>query len=417
MARVFRIEGDRKEIRERERRAKDPRERERLQAIRMGMSGNYTMEEIAEAVGRARSAVGRWAGWYRERGIDGLLERSKPPGNKPAINEKIRKELEAGLSEGRWKRGKEIRAWLAGHHGIEMSIHGVYYWLGKVGGVLKVPRKTHVRKDAVAAAAFKVELAQRLEKLGVPREAKVRVWMVDEHRYGLISVLRKVWTLRGHKPTAPYQTKYQWGHLYAALEVEGENSAEFFFSPTVSLEVSDFFLRQLAETDENAHHIVIWDGAGFHQKPGLHPIPERVHLLQLPAYSPELNPVEKLFDQLKDAIGNHIFDTLDDIEASIVSLLSTFWENAKIVSSLIGRGWLQSQTNSSSPILRPVLNWSWYQAFSIMAEAVGLAAPVSLRSARTAFSSHWNFSRRRWRKMAEGVGLPTRRRPAVWLCG
>lgn len=322
----------------------------------MGMSGNYTMEEIAEAVGRARSAVGRWAGWYRERGIEGLLDRSKPPGNKPAVSEEVRAELESGLREGRWKRGKEVRAWLASSHGIEMSIQGVYYWLGKVGGVLKVPRKTHARKDAAAAESFKVELADRLGKLAVPRASKVRVWMVDEHRYGLISVLRKVWTLRGHKPAAPYQSKYQWGHLYAALEVEGENSAEFFFSPTVSLEASDFFLRQLAESDEAAHHIVIWDGAGFHQKPRRHPIPERIHLLQLPAYSPELNPVERLFDQLKDEIGNHLFDSLDDIEAAIAKLLSTFWENTKIVSSLIGRGWLRSQTNSSFPILRPVFN-------------------------------------------------------------
>lgn len=184
----------------------------------------------------------------------------------------------------------------------------------------------------------------------------MRIWMVDEHRYGLISVLRKVWTLRGHKPVAPYQTKYQWGHLYAALEVGGENSTEFFFSPTVNLEVSDFFLRQIAQSDEQAHHIVIWDGAGFHPKTGRHPIPERIHLLQLPAYSPELNPVEKLFDQLKDEIGNRIFTTLDDIEKAIVQLLQTFWEAPSNVCSLIGNGWLLAQTNNTSNRYRPALN-------------------------------------------------------------
>jgi transposase len=193
-----------------------------------------------------------------------------------------------------------------------------------------------------------------MKKLGVPAGAKVRIWVADEHRYGLISVVRKVWTLRGHKPVAPYQSKYQWGHLYAALEVGAENASEFLFSPTVSLEASDFFLRQLAESDETAHHIVIWDGAGFHQKPGLHPIPDRIHLLQLPAYSPELNPVEKLFDQLKDHIGNRLFQTLDDIEAAIVELLSSFWADLKNVASLIGDGWLLTQANSSALPYRPV---------------------------------------------------------------
>ncbi len=355
MGKKFRIDGDLVEVKAAEKAATERRDIEKLQAVRMGMSGNYTMEEVAEAVGRARSAVGRWASWYREAGIAGLLERKKPPGNDPSLSPELFEVFKEGLRQGRWKRAKEVRAWLSEDHGVQLSLKGVYYWLGKVGGVLKVPRKTHARKDEVAALAFKEELAQRLQALDLPSEAKVRVWMVDEHRYGLISVIRKVWTLRGVKPTAPYQTKYQWGHLYAALEIDGDNASEFFFSSTLSLEVSDFFLRQLAESDESAHHVIIWDGAGFHQKAGSHPLPERIHVLQLPAYSPELNPVEKLFDQLKDEIGNALFDTLDDIEAAIVGLLKQFWESPANVNTLIGQGWLLSQTNSSSKLLRPIL--------------------------------------------------------------
>ncbi|HEY8903282.1 MAG TPA: transposase [Chthoniobacterales bacterium] len=112
----------------------------------------------------------------------------------------------------------------------------------------------------------------------------------------------------------------------------------------------------MAESDEFAHHIVIWDGAGFHPKVGTHKTPERIHLLQLPAYSPELNPVEKLFDQLKDEIDNQLFATLDDIEAAIAQMLSSFWSDLRNVASLIGRGWLLAQTNSSSISHRPVLN-------------------------------------------------------------
>lgn len=51
MAKLLRIEGDERELRELERAPKDPRQREKLQAIRMGTSGAYTMEEIAQAVG------------------------------------------------------------------------------------------------------------------------------------------------------------------------------------------------------------------------------------------------------------------------------------------------------------------------------------------------------------------------------
>ena len=336
---------------------RDYRTRQRLKAIRLGMLGEMTMAEVAEKVEVSRATIGTWSKAFRKGGIQAVIQSAwEKCGRKAQLNDKVQNALVAELAAGTFKRAKEAQAWLEREQGIKMGIKGVYYWLGKVGGVLKVPRKTHVRKDAVAATAFKSELADRLGQLQVPAGGPVRIWMVDEHRYGLISVLRKVWTLRGHKAVAPYQTKYQWGHLYAALEVGGENSTEFFFSPTVNLEVSDFFLRQIAQSDEQAHHIVIWDGAGFHPKTGRHPIPERIHLLQLPAYSPELNPVEKLFDQLKDEIGNRIFTTLDDIEKAIVQLLQTFWEAPSNVCSLIGNGWLLAQTNNTSNRYRPALN-------------------------------------------------------------
>lgn len=331
------------------------RDRQRLKAIRLGVLGQSTMEEVAAKVGVSRATIGTWSQLFREGGIEAVLRTAfEQRGRKARLSEAIQEELKKRLRAGSFKRAKELRAWLGQEHGINLSLEGTYYWLGKVGGVLKVPRKTHVKKDAAKAEAFKSELANRLAGLGVPAEKRVRVWMVDEHRYGLISVLRKVWTLRGHQPTAPYQTKYEWGHLYTALEVDGENASEFFFSPSVSLELSDHFLHQLAASDPDAHHVVIWDGAGFHQKPGLHPVPDRVHLLQLPAYSPELNPVEKFFDQLKDEIGNRLFQTLDQIEAAIGVLLIAFWEDTTRVRSLIGQGWLLAQTNSSSRTMSPV---------------------------------------------------------------
>lgn len=180
--------------------------------------------------------------------------------------------------------------------------------------------------------------------------------MADEHRYGRMSVVRKVWTLRGHQPKVPHQSRYEWGYLHAALEVGGSGGFEAFFSSTVGLDLSTCFLEQLAESDPQAEHIVIWDGAGFHPKAGRHPLPERVHVVQLPPYRPELNPAEKLFDQLKDALGNQLFATLEEIEAAILESLEEFWQHASKVNSLIGAGWLLAQTNSSARSYRPVIS-------------------------------------------------------------
>ena len=338
-------------------RSRRERDRKRLKAVKLGMTGRLTMEEVAAKVGVSRATIGTWTLSFSRGGIAGLLETAlERCGRKPRLDAATQNALREKLVAGAFKTAPEVQRWLREERGVEFGLPAVYYWLGKVGGVLKVPRKTHARKDAAATEAFKVELADRMKKLPIPPGSRVRIWVADEHRYGLISVVRKVWTLRGIKPVAPYQSCYEWGHLYAALEVGGGHHSEFFFSPTVNLEVSDHFLRQVAQSDEEAHHIVIWDGAGFHPKPGSHPIPERIHLLQLPPYSPELNPVEKLFDQLKDHVGNRLFDSLDAIEAAITDLLARFWSDVHHVASLIGSGWLLSQSNSSSKIYRLVLS-------------------------------------------------------------
>ncbi len=83
------------------------------------------------------------------------------------------------------------------------------------------------------------------------------------------------------------------GYLYSALEVDG-NQAQILCLPRVDLGMSRLFLEHLASSDPQAEHVVIEDQAGFHLNPELHPMPARIHVLPLPPYSPELNPVEAI---------------------------------------------------------------------------------------------------------------------------
>ncbi|MEI6534851.1 MAG: hypothetical protein WCN98_05885 [Verrucomicrobiaceae bacterium] len=66
--------------------------------------------------------------------------------------------------------------------------------------------------------AFKNSLARRLWQLRLPAGRPVRVWAIDEHRYGLISHERRCWVLRRVRPHAPYRTRYEWGYVASALE-------------------------------------------------------------------------------------------------------------------------------------------------------------------------------------------------------
>jgi len=176
----------------------------------------------------------------------------------------------------------------------------------------------------------------------------VRVWVMDEHRYGLISHQRRCWGLRCVRPHAPYRTRYEWGYLASALEIEGQDEGCFLFLPGVSKEASACFLQQVASSDPGSLHVIIADQAGFHLRPGDEQVPANVRLLPLPPYSPELNPAERVGDLIKDATGNRVFKTLPELEAAIETEIKPLWSSPQRVRSLVGNGWIRSQVNASS---------------------------------------------------------------------
>jgi hypothetical protein len=80
----------------------------------------------------------------------------------------------------------------------------------------------------------------------------------------------------------------------------------------------------------------------------LHAVPARIHLVPLPPYSPELNPVEAIGDVIKDRIANTLWKTLDDLEAAIGEELKPIYETAERVRSLVSHGWLVDQVNATA---------------------------------------------------------------------
>jgi transposase len=325
----------------------DVSDQQRLLAMRLACGGQLTAAQIAEQVGISRRQFFNWIGDLKAGGVSQLLAREHRGGSASQVTGQVLADFQAGLKTGRWKRAKEIQHWLRSQHQVKLGLKGVYYWLGKLGGVLKVPRKTHAKKDAAQAAEFQRTLCDKLKNLNVAGGKPVRIWVADEHRYGLIPVVRKCWTLPGERPTAPYQTKYEWGYLYSALEVDGQNAAQFLCLPEVNLAMSQVFLEQLAASDPAAEHILIWDQAGFHPNPKLHAVPARIHLVPLPPYSPELNPVEAIGDVIKDRIGNTLWATLDALEEAIGEELRPIYQTAERVRSLVSHGWLLDQVNAS----------------------------------------------------------------------
>lgn len=139
-------------------------------------------------------------------------------------------------------------------------------------------------------------------------DKQVEIWFQDEARIGQQGTLTTIWAETGSRPTAVKQTEYQWCYLFGAVNpLTGESSA--LVAPTVNTNVMNIHLRFISEeAGPNRHIVFVLDRAGWHVAKALD-IPENVTLLYLPPYSPELNPIERLWAYLKQHyLSNRIFE-------------------------------------------------------------------------------------------------------------
>ena len=145
------------------------------------------------------------------------------------------------------------------------------------------------------------------------------MWFEDEARFGQKGTLTTVWAERGTRPTAPKQTAYANLHvLTAACPASGR--AEGLVSERLNTGVVQAFLDQLSATiPAGAHVVLVWDGAGYHVAKRLR-VPGNLTVLRLPPYSPELNPVERLWLYLRQHHwSNRVYPDLAAVEEAAVS--------------------------------------------------------------------------------------------------
>ncbi len=238
-----------------------------------------------------RTSVFRYLEVFLRRGVAGLLKR-RYKGKKATLKGSQKSAFVRRLEKGEFRRAKEAQNWVQERTGVRLALPSIYKLLGKLGGGLQVPRKTHIRKEPARSEAFKTELAGRLGVHSLANPGKpIRVWVLDEHRYGLLPVIRRCWGRRGVRVHAPYATRYQWGYLHEAMEVDGENRLELFFTPVIDQETHLLFLSQIGKTQPEALHIIIQDQAGFHVKADDQRLPGNIRLEPLPpAVQPGAQP-------------------------------------------------------------------------------------------------------------------------------
>lgn len=169
---------------------------------------------------------------------------------------------------------------------------------------------------------------------------KVDLWVQDESRVGQQGSLTRVWAEKGTRPRIPRQQQFLYEYIYGAVCTKRQKAIGLVL-PYADREGVQLLLNEIAlETPSDRMAIVIMDGAGWHHCKEL-AIPNTVRLLFLPPYSPELNPIEQVWQYLKDKfLANRTFDSLDNILDACCEAWNAFANNPSLISTLTTRDWI-----------------------------------------------------------------------------
>jgi len=166
-----------------------------------------------------------------------------------------------------------------------------------------------------------------------------RVWALDEARFGLKVWYRRRWCPLGTRPPWVYDDQYEWLWLYAAVEPTTGHSFCLLL-PRLDGACFELFLREWRQAFPDGRVAVVLDNSGAHTS---HRItwPSGIEPVHLQAYSPELNPREQWFKELREPLANQVHDRLEVLETALTKALRPYWEHPETLVQLTAYPWWQ----------------------------------------------------------------------------
>lgn len=169
----------------------------------------------------------------------------------------------------------------------------------------------------------------------------IRIMFQDEARFGRINDPRRCWAPAGIRPHVPMQLVREYTYVFAAVcPIDG--AMDSLILPEVNTTSMSLFLEELSQRHTHEFILLFLDGAGWHKSNNLQ-IPTNIRLVPLPPYSPQLNPVEHIWEEIREKwFPNLVFDSLDAVESVLLEALITLENDKSRVQSLTSFDWIIS---------------------------------------------------------------------------
>ncbi len=178
------------------------------------------------------------------------------------------------------------------------------------------------------------------------RGTPVQLWFMDEARVGQKGRAGHVWYERGVRPSAPVDRGFTSTYIFGAVR-PGSDDGFALVLPEVSTAAMNAFLNGFARhLGEGVHAALVLDRAGWHVARRL-VRPANVSFIHPPAYSPELNPVERVWQHMRENWFSHrLWQSYDDILDACCRAWNCLTADPGVLASLTNYQFLQKVITS-----------------------------------------------------------------------
>lgn len=304
----------------------------RLAAVRALLHG-LPRQQVCLLYHRSDRMVRLWITNFNSGGIDALASKPRTGRPRKVLRERLQEvvvpvlEDPAAAGERHWT-GVKLHGWLKKELTVEVGYRTVIRYLHELNYNLRVPQPWPERQDEAEREAF-------LEKLrGWQQEPELELWFCDECGVEGDPRRRRQWTARGQKARVPYLGDHIRANVIGALcPATGESFAMIFDG--VDTDVFACFLEHLNKTialKAGKRRKLIVDNASWHKS-------QRLDWGEferefLPGYSPDFNPIERLWLRMKaDFFSGFIAHTPDELTDQLSTALNHFMDNPQITAS------------------------------------------------------------------------------------
>lgn len=322
----------------------DIREAKRIMAI-LALGEGQDKNTVSSILSVTIEAIQNWVNKYLLDGLRGLASK-KSPGRHSKLTKSQRRDLAKLIEEGPEKAGYVGNCWRSPMiQQLILEQFGVVYSVHYISQLLKNMGFSYQKAKFVSDHLNEEKRDQWLAKtwpeiLTLAREKNAYLLFGDEASFPQWGTLSYTWARKGHQPTIKTSGKrkgykvfglidYFTGRLFSKCQEERLNSATY----------AAYLSEVLAKTRK--HIILIQDGARYHTSAAMKQFfaqhEKRLTVFDLPSYSPDYNPIEKLWKKVKQK-GTHLhyFPTFESLKDKVHESMSLFEDAPSEVLSLFG---------------------------------------------------------------------------------